>query len=147
MLSTPFLFSQKAGESAQGMTSVTTSRGSGDARSFIVSSINNHGYYHNSFKWKLKASFEGSYLGIVPYNPQNNKVKEETMYCDFSNLYTSGNVDVRSNNLAFINIYVASSRNINKKKWKKEKLVIRVDNPEIAKSLLDAFQDLNRSLR
>ena len=116
-----------------------------ETKAFIVKEINEHGFEEDSFKNKYKASFEGDYLRLIVMT-KNNEESNDGILFDFSNVYKFQNVSVRSNNLAFINIFVSILKNKKQNKWDKHKLIMRIDNSSTAESILNALKHYNELL-
>ena len=115
-----------------------------ETKAFIVETINNHGYDRDDFKWKFKANFEGKLLRLTHLKKNSSsEPKNKGLLYDFSNVYKFQSVSKRSDKLAFLNIWVSVCENEKKDKWDKEKLVLRVDDPNIAESLLNALKHYN----
>jgi hypothetical protein len=116
-----------------------------ETKDFIVKQINEHGFEEDSFNNRYKASFEGDYLRLIVLRKNNEEANGGILF-DFSNVYKFQNVSVRSNNLAFVNIFVSILKNKKQNKWDKHKLIMRVDNSLIAESILNALKHYNELL-
>lgn len=118
-----------------------------ETKSYIVETIKNHGFDRDAFKWKYHAKFEGNLLRLTHYKKNSDtKLKDEGKLYDFSNVYRFQRVSERADDLAFLNIYVSVCQNEKRGKWDKEKLVMRMDDPVIARSLLKALKHYNKLL-
>ena len=113
-----------------------------ETKEFILKTINEHGFEEDTFDRKYKASFEGDYLRLIVLRKNGNEAKGGLLY-DFSNVFKFQKVSKRSDKLSFINIYVAISENKNNTKWDKHKLIMRMDDYQIAESLLSALKHYN----
>ena len=113
-----------------------------ETKEFIIKTINEHGFEEDTFDRKYKASFEGDYLRLIVLRKNGNEANGGILY-DFSNVFKFQKVSKRSDKLSFINIYVAISENKNNTKWDKHKLIMRMDDYQIAESLLSALKHYN----
>lgn len=114
-------------------------------RKTIVDYINKYGYERDSDKKSYKATFEGYYLRLIVLNKKGGESKERNLY-DFSTVYKFSGVDKRKKELAYVNIWVAKSKNEKKNKWEKEKLVMRVKGHKNADRIMGALKDYNELL-
>lgn len=109
-------------------------------KAFIVSSINKFGSSLNGAN-PYEATFEGDYLRIRETNRSRTSYIHDMGVFDFSNVYKFDGISYRSNQKAFINIWVLNKR---KQNWNKVKLVIRVMGHNNAKEIMDAFKVYNK---
>ncbi len=117
-----------------------------ETKDFIIKTINEHGFEEDSFKHPYRATFEGKYLRLVEMNKDRTKPKNKGILFDFSNVYKFQRVSKRSDKLAFVNIWVSIVKNEKKMKFDKHKLVMRVDDPDKAESILNALKYYNSLL-
>jgi hypothetical protein len=113
-----------------------------ETKEFIVKTINAHGFEEDTFDRKYKASFEGDYLRLIVLRKSGKECNDGILY-DFSNVYKFQRVSKRSDQKAFINIFVSIAKNKNKTKWDEHKLIMRVDNAIIAESILNGLKHYN----
>ncbi len=117
-----------------------------ETKEFIIKTINEHGYEEDTFKHPYNATFEGKYLRLVEFNKDRTKPKNKGILYDFSNVYKFQKVSKRSDKLAFVNIWVSIVKNEKKIKFDKHKLIMRVDDPDKAESILNALKYYNSLL-
>lgn len=111
-----------------------------ETKAFIVETINQYGYSDNGYlKKAYNATFENDYLRLILYNKDKTKELSNTLY-DLQNMYALRTPDRRSNDLAYLNIYLPFLKNEKKDNWEKIKLVISVQGHENAKSLENALR-------
>lgn len=128
------------------VTNATTSTVSlEDTKAFIVNAINEHGFEADDFRKKYVATFEGEYLKLLILNKKGEPTSDEKLF-DFSNVYKFGRVDLRTDDLAYINIYVAFLKNEKRNKWDKIKITMRTHGPAHAESILNALKHYNSLL-
>lgn len=120
-------------------TTNSTKASKEETKDYIVKTINEHGFEKKSFETRYKASFEGDYLRLIVLK-KSGKESDASMLYDFSNVYKFSKVDIRSNKEAYINIYVSAAVNQKNTKWDKEKLVMLLDDAQIAETLFRAFK-------
>ncbi len=113
-----------------------------ETKEYIIKTINEHGFEKDTFDKRYKASFEGDYLRLIVLRKSGKDTNDGILY-DFSNVYKFSKVDVRSNKEAYVNIYVAISVNKTNTKWVKEKLVMLMDDSQIAETLFRALKHYN----
>jgi len=113
-----------------------------ETKEYIVSTINEHGFEKDSFDRKYKASFEGDFLRLIVLSKKGKETNGGALY-DFSNVYKFGKVDKRSNKEAYVNVYVAMSVNKTNTKWLKDKLVMLMNDSQIAETLFRALRHYN----
>lgn len=113
-----------------------------ETQRFIVDEINKHAYDPDSFKRRFQAAFEGDYLRLTLLNKKGEPTSHSLLY-DFSNVYRFSGVDRRSDQLAYINIYVSFLENKKRNKWDKIKIVMRVDSDTRAESIFNALKHYN----
>ena len=130
-------------ESEAILTSETPNFSIVETKEFIVKTINEHGYEEDSFKHPYKATFEGKFLRLVEMNKDRTKPKNKGILFDFSNVYKFQKISKRSDKLAFVNIWVSIVKNEKKMKFDKHKLIMRVDDPNKAESILNALKYYN----
>lgn len=118
-----------------------------ETKVFIVETINKYGYSDNGYlKNAYKATFENDYLRLVLYNKNKTKELSNTLY-DLQNMYVLRTPDRRSNDLAYLNIYLPFLKNDKKDKWEKIKLVMSVEGHDNAKSLENALRHGSKLLK
>lgn len=117
-----------------------------DLKQFIMDKINKHGFEEDSFKSRYKAVFEGDLLRLTEMRKSGKKETRNSIVYDFSNVYRFDRISVRSDEKAFINIWVSILKNKKKNKFDKHKLIMRVDSPKNATIILNALKDLNKLL-
>lgn len=117
-----------------------------ETKEFIVKTINDHGFDEDSFKRRYRASFEGDLLRLIIMRKNENEPSHKGILYDFSNVYKFQRVSKRSNQLAYVNIFVSIVKNERKMKFDKHKLIMRVDDPEKAQSILNALKHYNSLL-
>ncbi|WP_418508909.1 hypothetical protein [Corallibacter sp.] len=117
-----------------------------ETKDFIVEYINKYGYEEDSFKSHYKAVFEGNYLRLIELKKNSNEEKNMGILYDFSNVYKFQRVSRRSDQLAYVNIFVSILKNEKRNTWDKHKLIMRVSSPEKADSILNALKHLNKLL-
>lgn len=115
-------------------------------REYIIKQINLHGFEEDSFKRRCRATFEGDYLRIVVMNKKNTKPVNGGILYDFSNVYKFQKVSQRSRGRSFINIWVSILKNKKRNIWDKHKMIMRVDNYAVAKSIVKALKHYNKLL-
>lgn len=117
-----------------------------ETKEFIIKTINEHGFEEDTFKRRYRASFEGELLRLrVMKKDESEPVNNGILY-DFSNVYKFQNVSKRSDKLSFVNIWVSIVKNEKKMKFDKHKLIMRVDDPVKAESILNALKYYNTLL-
>lgn len=116
-----------------------------EVQELIIKSINEHGFDADTFNRKHKASWEGDYLRLIVLHNDGKPVNNGLLY-DFSNVYKFQKISKRSDKLAFINIFVSIAKNEKMTKWDKHKLVMRVDTPTNAETIVDALKKYNAIL-
>jgi hypothetical protein len=110
-----------------------------DTKQFIINEINNHGYDPGTFDKRFQASFEGDYLRLTILK-KNGEPTSDSMLYDFANVYRFSGVDRRSDDLAFINIFVSYLKSEKNNKWDKMKITMRVDSDTRAESTFNALK-------
>lgn len=111
----------------------------------IIKNINEHGFEEDTFNRKYKASWEGDYLRLIVLRKSGEPANDGLLY-DFSNVYKFQKISNRSDKLAFINIFVSIAKNKKLTKWDKHKLIMRVDTPTNAETIVDALKKYNAIL-
>jgi len=124
------------------ITSVNNKISKEETKEFIVKTINEHGFEEDTFNRRYKATFEGDFLRLIVLRRNGQESNGGLLY-DFSNVYKFQRVSKRSDKLSFINIYVAISENKKNTRWDKHKLIMRVDNYQIAESIVNALKHYN----
>ena len=114
-----------------------------ETKAFILKEINEHGFEEDSFKTRYKASFEGDYLRLIEMTKKNKELNAGILF-DFSNVYKFQKISIRSEELAYLNIFVTIIKKNDKKD--KLKLIMRVDGPAHAKIILNALKQYNSLL-
>lgn len=118
----------------------------GALKQIIVDAINAHGFHPNSFSRRFKANFEGNYLHLNALKRKSEEYSKDDYLYDFANVYEFQRISNRSDDLAYINIFVAELKDKAKNEWTKEKLVMRVDSPKNAEEIVTALKQLNQAL-
>lgn len=117
-----------------------------ETKEFIIKTINEHGYEEDTFKRRYKASFEGELLRLRVMKKNENEPVNNGILYDFSNVYKFQRVSKRSDKLAFVNIWISIVKNEKKMKFDKHKLIMRIDDPDKAESILNALKYYNSLL-
>lgn len=116
-----------------------------ETKNFIIKEINEHGFEEDTFKKRYRASFEGEYLRLIVLRANGEEANHGLLY-DFSNVYKFHNVSKRSDELAFLNIFVSMSQSKKEIKWDKHKLIMRVDGLVHAEAIQNALKHYNKLL-
>lgn len=116
-----------------------------DTKQFIVDEINKHAYEPDGFKRRYRAAFEGDYFRLTLLDKKGEPTSHSLLY-DFSNVYRFSGIDRRSDDLAYINMYVSFLKNKKKNKWDKIKITMRIDSDTRAESIFNAFKHYNALL-
>ncbi len=116
-----------------------------ETRQFIIDKINKHGFDPDSFKRHYRASFEGDHLRLTILNKKGEPTSHSELY-DFSNVFRFSGVDRRTDQVAYINIYVAALENEKKNRWAKSKITMLVDGDIHAESIFSALKHYNALL-
>ncbi|HLV13900.1 MAG TPA: hypothetical protein VKY41_01875 [Xanthomarina sp.] len=118
-----------------------------ETEAFIEEYMGLYCYDHNGYlKNQYKAKVEGDYLRLTLWN--KNKTKEISSYLyDFKRVYSFRKPDVRSGDLAYLNIHVPVLVNEKKDKWERLKLVISVEGHDNAESIINALKHYNYLLK
>ncbi len=117
-----------------------------ETKEFIIKTINEHGFEEDTFKRRYRASFEGDYLRLIVMRKDEIEPTNKGILYDFSNVYKFQRVSKRSDKLSFLNIWVSIVKNEKKMKFDKHKLIMRVDDPDKAESILNALKYYNSLL-
>lgn len=117
-----------------------------ETREFIVKTINEHGFEEDTFKRRYRASFEGDLLRLRVMKRDGSRPVNNGILFDFSNVYRFDRVSKRSDKLSFVNIWVSIVKDEKKMKFDKHKLIMRVDDPNKAQSILNALKYYNSLL-
>ncbi|KXO00410.1 hypothetical protein LS48_03055 [Aequorivita aquimaris] len=117
-----------------------------ETKDFIIKTINEHGFEEDTFKRKYRASFEGDFLRLKVMKKDESKPVNDGILFDFSNVYKFQNISKRSDKLAFLNIWVSIVKDEKKMKFDKHKLIMRIDDPNKAESILNALKYYNSLL-
>ena len=124
----------------------STTRSKSEVQALIVESINAHGFEEDTFKRKYRASFDGDYLRLIVLNKHGEPCNGGLVY-DFSNVYNFQRVSNRSDQLAFINIFVSVAQNKSNTRWDRHKLIMRVDSPKNAELIVKYLKEYNSILK
>ncbi len=117
-----------------------------ETKEFIIKTINEHGFEEDTFKRRYRASFEDDYLRLIVMRKDEIEPTNRGILYDFSNVYKFQRVSKRSDKLSFVNIWVSIVKNEKKMKFDKHKLIMRVDNPDKAESILNSLKYFNTLL-
>ena len=82
-----------------------------ETKAFIIEYINKYGYEEDSFKSHYKAAFEGDYLRLIELKKKSSEEKNEGILYDFAHVYKFQSVSRRSDELAYVNIWVTILKN------------------------------------
>ncbi len=118
-----------------------------DTKELIIKLFNEYAYPRGSFQLKhgYNASFEDNYIRLRIFKSDNKSFINNGKLYDFSKSTQFHAVSYRSNDVAFINVFVSYLINEKKNKWIKDKLVIRInghDNAELLQNALKQYGDL-----
>ncbi|PWA11615.1 hypothetical protein [Flavobacterium laiguense] len=117
-----------------------------ETKAFIIENINIYGFEEDSYSHPYKAVFEGDFLRLIEMNKKRTKQKNSGILFDFSNVYKFQKVSKRSDDKAFINIFVSIQESKRRNTWDKHKLVMLVKGHEKAESILKALIHYNKLL-
>ena len=110
----------------------------------IVKLINAHAFYRRSYTHRYIANFEEDFLRLRLQDKKGN-LSFRTILYDLSNVYEFHDISKRIDK-AYLNIFLRTSKDPKNKKWKGEKLVIRMDNSKAAEALLEFLKEYNSIL-
>ncbi|NIF04967.1 hypothetical protein F3J23_05885 [Chryseobacterium sp. Tr-659] len=114
-----------------------------EAKSFILSKINEFGIDRDRNDLSLRADFEGDDIKINSVNAKGRIVHEGDLW-DLSKVVAFHNISKRKDNICYLNIITFKTR---KSKRELSKLVIRMTDYEAAEGLLEAMKDLKIMLK
>lgn len=117
-----------------------------EIRNIIILNINKYGYQYEPTDRSYTASFIDDYLKIELMDGRTPKHTSDSMVLDFSKVYEFDGVSKRRKNLAFVNIWVNLATHKFNERWKKYKLVLRVEGHEQADIIMEALKEYNRLL-
>lgn len=117
-----------------------------ETKTFIMKIINDHGWEKDSNTRRLKASFEGDRLRIVVMNKKYTKPVNRGLAYDFSNVYKFKNVSKRSDDVAYLDIWIDFLFREKNERFEKRKLVIEIHGHREADELMSALKHLNKIL-
>lgn len=117
-----------------------------ETKEFLIKTINEHGFEEDTFSRRYRANFEGDMLRLRVMKRDGSRPVNNGILYDFSNVYAFHKVSRRSDKLAFVNIWVSIVKNEKKMKFDKHKLIMRVDDPDKAESILNALKYYNSLL-
>lgn len=114
-----------------------------EAKSFIISKINEFGIDRDRKDLSLHAEFEGDNIKINSVNIKGRVVHEGDLW-DLSKVVAFHDISRRKDNIAYLNVVTYK---ITKSKRELSKLVIKITDYEVAANVLEAMKDVKIMLK
>ena len=111
----------------------------------VKESIDAFAFDEDSNKRRYKVVFEGNYMRLLIMKRNGSAPINKGIVFDFATVYKFDPVSKRRGNVAYVNIWIASSTKKEGFKWKKRKLIMKVysyENADEMMSLLKEYHDI-----
>lgn len=110
-----------------------------ETKKFLTEEINAHASDPDNAKRHYQIMFEGDWVRLTVLDKKGAPTSDTHVY-DFARAYKLSGTDRRSDELSYINMFVASLVSVKHNEWEKRKIVLRIDNDKRAESIFNAFK-------